>query len=224
MLTIILIGPQGCGKGTQAQILLKNQGLMYIEAGAMIRQRALLHDKKSDILNHIVNQKGVLLPDGIIMDMVCDELDEKVNMNGYLFDGFPRSVVQYHALKAYLEEKKIRLDLGLYIHISDVEAVKRLGGRRICAVCKKGYSIFLEQNRNTCDCGGELKKRIDDEPEAIKHRLEEFHKYTSPILELMKKDKILKEINGEQSIENISFDIKKCLHISDNNLHLDASS
>ena len=211
MLNIILIGPQGCGKGTQAQILLKSYGLMYIEAGAMIRQRALLHDKKSDILNHIVNQKGVLLPDGIIMDMVCDELDEKVNINGYLFDGFPRSTIQYQALKAYLEEKKIKLDLGLYIHISDDEAVKRLGGRRICALCKKGYSIFLEPSRIKCDCGGELKKRVDDEPGAIKHRLEEFHKYTSPILKLMKNDKILVEINGEQPIKNISSDIQNQL-------------
>lgn len=213
MMNLILIGPQGCGKGTQAQILLKNYGLTYIEAGAMIRQRALLHDKKSDILNHIVNQKGVLLPDGIIMDMVCDELDEKTNTNGYLFDGFPRSVVQYQALKAYLEEKKIKLDLGLYIHISDDEAVKRLGGRRICVLCKKGYSMFLEPNRTMCDCGGELKRRIDDEEGAIKHRLEEFHAHTTQILQLMKNDGILREINGEQPIENISFDIKKYLNI-----------
>ncbi|MCX6732998.1 MAG: nucleoside monophosphate kinase [Candidatus Roizmanbacteria bacterium] len=211
MLNIILIGPQGCGKGTQAQLILQKYGLIYIEAGAMIRQRALLHDKKSDILNHLVNQKGILLPDGIIMDMICDELDERVSMEGYLFDGFPRSVVQYQSLKEYLAEKQIKLNVGLYIHISDEEALKRLGGRRLCAVCKKGYSIFLEPQRTKCECGGELIKRIDDEPAAIKHRLEEFHNHTSPILQLMKSDDILKEINGEQSIEAIFLDIQKQL-------------
>jgi len=211
MLTIILIGPQGCGKGTQAQFILKKYKLTYIEAGAMIRQRALLHDKKSTILNHLVNQKGELLPDGIIMDMVCDEIDEKTSINGYLFDGFPRSMVQYQALKEYLAEKQIKLNFGLYIHISDEEALKRLGGRRICMLCKKGYSILLEPNRTLCDCGGELQRRIDDEPLAIKHRLEEFHSHTAPILKLMQDDKILREINGEQTIEDISSSIQEQL-------------
>jgi len=211
MLNIILIGPQGCGKGTQAQTILKNYGLAYIEAGAMIRERALFHDKKSDILDHLVNRKGILLPDGIVMDMICDELEERFNPHGYLFDGFPRSIIQYQALKEYLEEKQLKLHFGLYIHLSDEEAMKRLEGRRVCILCKKGYSIFLEPNRTTCDCGGELKKRIDDEPTAIKHRLEEFHKYTTPILQLMQNDGILREINGEQTIENISSDIQKQL-------------
>lgn len=204
MLNIILIGPQGCGKGTQAHIILKKYGLSYIEAGAMIRKRALLHDKKSDILNHLVNQKGMLLPDGIVMDMVCDEIEELISPNGYLFDGFPRSSTQYQELKAYLLEKQIKINCGLYIHISDEEALKRLEGRRICELCKKGYSVFLEPDRKTCDCGGELKRRIDDEPAAIKQRLEEFHHHTSPILELMKKDGIFVEINGEQTIDEIS--------------------
>lgn len=212
MLNIILIGPQGCGKGTQAQVLLKDYGLTYVEAGAMIRKRALLHDKKSDILNHLVNQKGMLLPDGIVMDMVCDELEEQPNTCGYLFDGFPRSVIQYQSLKDYLKEKKMKLDIGLYIHISDEEALKRLEGRRMCVLCKKGYSVFLEPDRTNCDCGGELKKRIDDELPAIKHRLEEFHSHTAPILKIMQGDGILKEINGEQTIEHISSDIQKQLN------------
>ena len=211
MLNIILIGPQGCGKGTQAQFILKTFGLTYVEAGAMIRSRALLHDKKSEILNHLSSQKGILLPDGIVMDMVCDEIEEIPSEKGYLFDGFPRSVHQYSALKDFLKEKNIKINAGLYIHISDDEAIKRLGARRICSVCKRGYSILLEPERTHCDCGGELQKRIDDEPSAIQHRLEEFHKFTSSILELMKNDGILKEINGEQTIENISSDIQKKL-------------
>ena len=210
MLNIILIGPQGCGKGTQAQTILKKYELTYIEAGAMIRKQTILHDKKSNILNHLVNQEGVLVPDGM-MDMVCDEIENKLSLKGYLFDGFPRSVEQYISLKEYLAEKKIKLDTGIYIHISDEEAIKRLGGRRICTVCKKSYSLFLEPERTTCECGGQLKKRVDDESEAIKKRLDEFHSHTAPIVKLMQEDKILVEINGEQSIEQISSDIQKHL-------------
>ena len=211
MVNIILIGPQGCGKGTQAQILLQKYKLTYIEAGAMIRKQALFHDKKSEILNHLVNQRGILLPDGIVMDMICDELEEQLNPHGYLFDGFPRSTIQYQALKEYLKDKQKKLTIGLYIHISDEEAVKRLEGRRICVLCKKGYSLFLEPNKTHCVCGGELKKRIDDEPRAIRHRLEEFHSHTIQILRLMQNDGILKKINGEQTIRDISSDILKAM-------------
>jgi len=211
MINIILIGPQGCGKGTQAQAILKKYGLVYVEAGAMIRQQTLLHDKKSSILNHLVNQEGVLIPDGIIMDIVCDKIEETPSPQGYLFDGFPRSVEQYVSLKEYLAEKQIKLDAGIYIYISDEEAVKRLGGRRVCSLCKKSYSLFLEPGRTACDCGGALIKRVDDEPEAIRQRLNEFHSRTAPILKLMQEDKILLEINGEQSIEQISSDIQNNL-------------
>jgi len=213
MLNIILIGPQGCGKGTQAQYILNTYKLTYIEAGAMIRTRAHLHDKKAEILNHLSSQKGILLPDGIVMDMVCDEIEENMSINGYLFDGFPRSTMQYTALSDFLAERKIKINIGLYIHISDEESIKRLGARRICEKCKKGYSLFLEPNRTVCACGGCLIKRQDDEPTAIAHRLDEFHKSTSPILQLMKNDGILKEINGEQSIDLISSEIQKYLTI-----------
>lgn len=207
MLNIILIGPQGCGKGTQAQFILKHFGLTYIEAGAMIRARAHLHDKKAEILNHLSSQKGILLPDGIVMDMVCDEIEENPSEKGYLFDGFPRSVAQYQALKEFLKEKGMKIDVGLYIHITDEEAIKRLGTRRMCEICKKGYSIALEPTRTVCDCGGKLIKRIDDEPTAIKHRLAEFHSRTSPILNLMKKNGIIKEVNGELAIKKITREI-----------------
>lgn len=213
MLNIILIGPQGCGKGTQAQFILQKYGLTYIEAGAMIRVRAHLHDKKAEILNHLSSQKGILLPDGIVMDMVCDELEETPSEKGYLFDGFPRSTSQYIALKEFLHERGIKIDVGLYIHISDEEAVSRLGTRRMCEVCKKGYSMALEPSRTACDCGGKLIKRVDDEPAAIRHRLEEFHKSTSPILDLMRGDGVLREINGEQPIEAISVEIQRKLSV-----------
>lgn len=212
MLNIIMIGPQGSGKGTQAEIIVKEYGLKYIETGAMIRKRGEVHDKKSEIIDHLVNKKGTLLPDGIVLDMLYDEIEEQLNEKGYLFDGSPRTVLQYQALKEFLKSKGLKIDIAFYLHISDKEAVKRLSGRRICSVCKKVYSNFLDPERGKCNCGGILFKREDDEPKAIIKRLSIFHQYTAPVLKILDEDGILRKINGEQTIEKISSDIRSQLH------------
>lgn len=211
MLNIIMIGPQGSGKGTQAQIIAKEHGLKYIEAGAMIRKQGELPDKKSEIIDHLVNKKGMLLPDGIVLDMLYDEIEGQPNDKGYLFDGFPRTVLQYQALKEFLKSKGGKIDIVFYLHLSDEEAVKRLSGRLVCSACKKVYSQFLEPKREKCDCQGMLSKRKDDEPEAILKRLSLFHQYTLPILKMMQKEGLLREINGEQTIEKISSDTRQQL-------------
>lgn len=213
MLNVILIGPQGSGKGTQAQLIIKEFGLKHIEAGSLIRRRAEKHDKKSVIIDHLVNKKGILLPDGIVLDMIYNELEEFPSTQGYLFDGFPRTVIQYQALKEFFQNKGLKLNIVLYLYISDKETIKRLATRRICKLCKKGYSLRLELKRIVCDCGGKLVRRIDDKPSAIMSRLKAFHQHTSAILKLMKKDAILKQINGEQSIENIYLIIRKQLKL-----------
>jgi adenylate kinase len=208
MLNIILIGPQGCGKGTQAEMIIREYGLTHIETGCMIRTRAQVHDKKADIINHLANQKGILLPDGIVLDMIYDELAENVSIKGYLFDGFPRTIKQYLALKGLFQDKDLVLNTAIYLKISDNESLKRLESRRMCKVCKKSYSLLITPEVVSCTCGGGLVKRIDDEPEAIKRRLIAFHEITKPILELMQKDGVLFEVKGEQTIEKISADIR----------------
>jgi adenylate kinase len=215
MLNIILIGPQGSGKGAQAQLITKEFGLKYIEMGSIIREYTQNNDKKSQILDNLVNKKGILLPDGIVLDMIYLTLEEQPSNKGYLFDGFPRTVKQYQALKEYLANKGLKINLGLYLRISDEEGIRRLGTRRLCSVCKKGYSLRLEPERKNCDCGGELIKRPDDEPEAILPRLAAFHKLTESILEMMKNDGILREINGERSIEDIYRDVRQMIKSPD---------
>lgn len=212
MLNVILIGPQGSGKGTQAQLITKEFGLKHIEMGSLIRRRAEKHDKKSVIISHLINKKGILLPDGIVLNMIYNELEEYPSVHGYLFDGFPRTVKQYQALKEFFQNKGLKLNIAIYLYLSDKETMKRLATRRMCKLCKKGYSLRLEPKRTVCDCGGKLVRRSDDEPFAIASRLKAFHKYTSPILELMKSDGILKQINGEQSIENIYLAIQHAMH------------
>lgn len=203
MLNLLLIGPQGCGKGTQAQKLVDKFDLTHIEAGALIRKRAELHDKKSEIIDHLVNKKGQLLPDGVVLSMIYDEIQENPSKMGYLFDGFPRSVNQYHALKDMLIDKGLPLAVGVYLSIPDEETLLRLQSRRNCSKCHIGYSLLLEPERVVCDCGEKLIKRKDDEPEAIKTRLKAFHQSTEPILDLLKKDHLLISVDGVQPIETI---------------------
>ena len=103
-MNLILIGPQGCGKGTQAQKLVQVRDFEHIETGKMIREKAHEHSKKGELIEHLATQKGVLLPDGVVLDMLIDELDKK-GWENVLFDGFPRTLQQYQSLKELLEEK-----------------------------------------------------------------------------------------------------------------------
>jgi adenylate kinase len=211
MKNIFIIGPQGSGKGTQAEMIVQEYGLTHIETGSMIRRRAELHDRKSELIDHLANKKGVLLPDGIVLGMIEDELAEKKNDKGYLFDGFPRTTKQYEAFKDVMKEKGYSCDAVLYLSVDDEEAIHRLTARRLCRICRRGYSLLSEPTRTTCQCGGLLAIRADDEAPTIARRLSFYHMMTEPILELMRKDGILFEINGQQDAKKIFEDIKHVL-------------
>ena len=211
MLNLLLIGPQGSGKGTQAEKIVAEFSLTHLEAGALIRARAEKHDQKAKIIDHLANKKGQLLPDGVVLDMIYDELAENPSSKGYLFDGFPRTVAQYQALQGLLKDRELSLSAALYLHISDAQAVTRLASRRVCDKCGKGYSLLLEPDRVTCTCGGKLISRPDDTETAIRARLGLFHASTEPILKLLDQDGLLKKINGEQPIDKIFSDIKQAV-------------
>jgi adenylate kinase len=211
MLNVVLIGQQGSGKGTQAERMVQDYGLAHIEAGALIRKRAEKHDRKAEIIDHLANKKGQLLPDGIVLEMIYQELAERVTEKGYLFDGFPRTAAQYLAFTELLAKKGWKLKAGVYLRISDEETMRRLEARRLCEVCQKGYSLLWEPDREKCDCGGNLIKRSDDTPEAIRQRLGTFHDITQPVLDYMKEDKVLVEINGGQAVDQVYEEIKRAL-------------
>jgi len=211
MKNIFFIGPQGSGKGTQAEMIAREFGLTHIETGSIIRKRAELHDLKSELINHLANKKGILLPDGIVLGMIDDELREKHNDKGYLFDGFPRTITQYQAFKDVLGEKGNTYDAVIYLSIDDEEAIRRLTARRLCRICRRGYSLLTEPTRTTCECGGLLALRADDEAPTIARRLSLYHMQTEPLLDMMRKDAVLFEIDGQQEIGKIFEDIKQVI-------------
>jgi adenylate kinase len=201
-MNIILIGPQGSGKGTQAEKIKDHYRLYHLETGAIIRTEASKSTPKAIIIDHLVNKKGQLLPDGVVLDLIGSEL-EKNQFDQILFDGFPRTLPQYEVLKEFLEEQGKKINVAVYIKLTDEEAVSRLSARRSCKVCHRPYSVILEPQRLQCDCGGELIQRPDDQPEAIKARLSIFHEMTQPILDELKNDGVLVEVDGVGSVDEV---------------------
>ncbi len=210
-MNILLLGPQGSGKGTQAALILKNFHLFYMEMGSLLREAA----KTDSQIDEMINKKGELVPDEITFTLVTRKLDtERPDKDGILFDGFPRSVAQYLMLKDWLAQSGKALDLAIVIKIGNDEAIRRLSSRRICKKCGKIWNLItapLPPSPTTCDCGGELYQREDDKPEAIKERLLLYEKVTGPLLEMLEGEGKLVEVGGEKPIDQIYEEIERII-------------
>jgi adenylate kinase len=206
---IIVIGPQGSGKGTQAKLLQKKFGLEYLGSGDAVRKRQKVKDFTGRKLLDISWRKGELIPSFLISQLWAGKLEDlkkRSHFNGIILDGWTRILVEAQMLDEALEwyewDKNVKV---LLINISRKESFNRLTKRRQCKKCGRLIPWIGEfKNLKKCDkCGGELFVRRDDSMAAIKMRLEEYKKETIPAINYYKKQKKLIEINGEQSIENV---------------------
>jgi len=198
---VIFIGPQGSGKGTQAKIIADKQNICHISTGDLLRESGSLKQETD-----LYMQEGKLVPDELIIKILKQKIQQPECEKGFILDGFPRNLSQAETLDSITNIDKV-----IEISISDTEAIKRISGRRNCKNCGAIYNIYTSpkpSQENICDkCGGELLQRADDTEEAVKKRLEIYHKETEPILG--KYDSI--KINGEQPIEKVSEDISENL-------------
>lgn len=198
-MNLILIGPQGSGKGTQAQLLGKKFDLPTLSVGQLYRKQILKETKIGKIAKKYV-LAGKLVPDKITDKLLSQELKNKKYKNGIIFDGFPRNVAQNEFL-----EKKIDVDYVILVHISHKEILKRLGGRYVCD-CGQTYNIYSKSERPKhkfkCDkCGHKLRQRPDDNPKAIRQRLKIYELETMPLFKHYKKQQKLITISGEQKVD-----------------------
>lgn len=201
---LILIGPQGSGKGTQAKLLADKFNLTQVETGRLLRQEAQKTTRRAKLLDKFLDQ-GILIPDGIVINTVHDFLKEQSLDKGFVFDGHPRSLPQYQALKDYLKEHAQKIDLAFYLDLDDPTAVKRLSSRLNCSKCGKIYNKITNPppQSDTCECGGQLFTRDDDQPAAVQTRLKLYHQTTEPLLKELQKDNILVKIDASQSIDQV---------------------
>ena len=206
-LVYLIMGPQGCGKGTQAKIISEKLKVPHISTGDLLR--ATTGKLKEEV--DAYTKMGKFAPDDLILEILEKRMQEPDCRYGVMLDGFPRNMAQAHTLDSKLKVEKV-----ISIEISDEEAVKRLSGRYNCEKCKAGYNIYTAPKpkvNGICDkCGGNLTQRDDDTSEqAIRERLSIYHSTTKPILQHYK-DRLI-TIDGEQSIEKVTKDISQKLRL-----------
>ena len=210
MYKILLFGPQGAGKGTQAERLAKRLGLPAMSMGQLLReaQKKLVGTELGALIEDITTNGG-LVPDYVALDVLKVRLQEPDAVNGYIIDGYPRNIEQYKAYIAFDQPTHVMM-----IELADDEAIKRLAGRRTCKGCGKIYHVDFDRPKaeNICDaCGGELIQRADDRPEAIAKRLGIYHHETEPMAAEFAKMGVLHRIDGRGTIDEVEEEIKKVI-------------
>ena len=203
-LKILLLGPPGAGKGTQATKIAEELEVSQASSGDLFRQ----HQRNDTELGRLARsfmERGVLVPDDVTIGMMMEWINAPEQAKGFVLDGFPRTLAQAEALDAALADKG-GADRILNIHISEDELVRRLSGRSICRQCQRPYHRDFSAPRDAgrCDrCGGELYQRDDDKPEAVKTRIKVYLEESEPLVEYYRKTGRLKEVNGEDPIEQV---------------------
>lgn len=202
-MNIVLFGPQGSGKGTQARLLCDKFGFSYFESGAYLRKLADTHPEMKLIMN-----SGKLVPDEEFTSYLTAYLDQENLYDDIIFDGFPRTIEQYEFLKVWLNQKQVKIDVAIVLEINESETLKRLGARRLDPKTGKIYNLVTDLPPSDVDINT-LVQRDDDKPEAIKKRLALYHERTEVLIEGIKKDASVFRINGERTIEEIQTDLVK---------------
>ncbi len=208
---ITIMGPPGGGKGTQAEILSDKLSIPHISTGAIIRSAIREKTELGKVAeDYIAN--GQLVPDKLVIDMVSKRLSEKDCENGYILDGFPRTLPQADAMDKF----GIELDYALNLLVDDEVIVDRLGGRRECKACAAPYHVKFNppEKEGVCDkCGGVLITRADDVPDTIRQRLSVYHSETEPLIDFYKKKDILVNVAGRDSIEDTTDAVLQALGV-----------
>ena len=203
---LILVGPPGAGKGTQAQFLAAHYSIPHISTGDIFRAN-LKNGTELGKQAQSFMDKGELVPDSVTNEMVKDRLGNADVANGFLLDGFPRNTNQAQVLDSILSEKKMPLDAVLELKIDNAEIIKRLAGRRTCRGCGASSHVVFEKPKvdGVCDkCQGQLYQREDDKEEVIARRLEIYTQQTAPIVEFYKSAGLLKNISALGDVAEIT--------------------
>lgn len=212
---LILLGPPGAGKGTQAVSIADKYTIPHISTGdifrANIKQGTDLGLKAKSFMD-----KGELVPDSLVVAIVVDRLAQDDAKMGFLLDGFPRTVVQAEALKETLLEMGIQMNAVININVNPNVLVERAVGRRICKSCGATYHVTFNppQTDGVCDkCGGDLYQRSDDVEATVKNRIDVYQNETAPLIDFYRKEKLLVDIDGLQEIDKVFEDIVQTLEV-----------
>lgn len=211
---IIMLGAPGAGKGSQASRIAKEYQLPHISTGDIFRANLKEETELGKRAKSFMD-KGELVPDNITIAMLLDRIHKEDCKNGYILDGFPRTIPQAEALKEALAKKDEKIDLALDVEASDELIIKRMAGRRTCPACGAIYHIVTlpPKTEGICDrCGADLIQRKDDNEETVKNRLKIYHEVTEPLISYYKKEGILEEIDGAEELDKVFEKVKRIIH------------
>ena len=210
---IIMLGAPGAGKGTQAKMIAAKYGIPHISTGdifrANIKNGTELGAKAKQYMD-----KGELVPDELVVDLVIDRFKEDDCKNGYVLDGFPRTIPQAEALDNALTARGEKIDFAVNVEVPDENIINRMSGRRACLTCGATYHTeFIKPKvEGICDnCGSTLVLRDDDKPETVKKRLDVYHDQTQPLIDYYSGKNVLAEVDGTKIMDDVFADIVKVL-------------
>jgi len=202
---IIMLGAPGAGKGTQAQQISAKYDIPQISTGDIFRAN-IKNNTELGAKAKVYMDAGDLVPDDLVIDLVADRITWDDCKDGYILDGFPRSIPQAEALDEILRSREDKVDYVLDIDVPDENIIHRMGGRRACPNCGATYHIEFNPPKveGVCDnCGGELILRDDDKPETVKERLTVYHDQTQPLIDYYEKEDILESVDGTKEIDDV---------------------
>lgn len=205
-LDLVLLGPVGAGKGTQARRIATKYGVPHIASGDLLRaHRARDTELGREAKNHM--DRGALVPDNLVITMIVDRMRQPDAHNGVLLDGFPRTLAQAQALDRELEEEQRTLKVALYLEVPYASLVERAAGRWTCRTCQATYNYTVNPPRQTGKCdvdGGELYQRDDDRFEVVSERIKVYIQDTVPVVGYYRERGILRKIDGTRDIESVA--------------------
>lgn len=205
-MNIILIGPPGAGKGTQAEIIAKKLSIPHISTGDIFRQ-AIAEGTGFGLKAKSYMNKGELVPDEIVIGIVVQRLEQDDTRNGFILDGFPRTLQQAAALDDNLQEKEMAIDIAIEIVVDEKDLVARLTGRRACRDCGANYHIVFNppSSNLVCDnCGGTIYQRDDDRQTTVRQRLDVYKDQTQPLVSYYEDRNLLVKIDGSQYVSQVT--------------------
>ncbi|MFT4444808.1 adenylate kinase [Parvimonas sp. G1967] len=210
---LILLGPPGAGKGTQASSIVAEYGITHISTGDIFRHNIKNETELGKKVKSYLDN-GQLVPDELTIDLVWDRLSKEDCKNGFLLDGFPRTINQAEALQKGLEERGLKLDRVINIDVDKNILVKRLSGRRVCKNCGETYHVDNKpsEKEGVCDkCSGEVIQRADDNEKTVLDRIEVYESQTFPLIDFYKNLGLILTVDGTLSIEDVFSQIKESL-------------
>jgi adenylate kinase len=210
---VIMLGAPGAGKGTQAIKIAERFGIPHISTGDIFRANIKNGTQLGKKAKTYMNQ-GLLVPDELVVDLVVDRVSQPDAKNGYVLDGFPRTIPQAEALDIALKAINEKVDYAINVEVPDKNIINRMSGRRACADCGVTYHIvhIPTKSEGICDsCGGELILRDDDKPETVEKRLGVYHEQTQPLIDYYLKKNILLEVDGTKDMTEVFSAITKVL-------------